>query len=119
MEPFTLFVWGAVALAAGAICIAFWDELSPLIERAVRKIKNILRLSYIGTQVLTRRMNGYFQEVVKNYAYDQAKKSWTVVENTREVSESEVPREILEKMRGKQELDVTKDYEKVVMKTAA
>ena len=99
----------AVILLLSAALIAglamFWKNIVTWIKKAVNKIKEVLRLTVEGTRTfITKTMEG-FKNKSKYYYQNKVTSEWEEVVYTKVVEESEVPPDILAKVRN-QSLDV-------------
>lgn len=99
----------AVILLLSAALIAglamFWQNIVAWIKKAVNKIKEVLRLTVEGTRTfITKTMEG-FKNKSKYYYQNKVTSEWEEVVYTKVVEESEVPPDILAKVRN-QSLDV-------------
>lgn len=99
-----------VIASIAVLATAFWDEIHQWIKGLLKKIENKLCAT---AQVLIKKIGETYIEIVKIWVKNGNKIEMTLPE-TREVSESEVPdyiKEKLKKMENK-EMDITEDYER-------
>ena len=102
----------AVLLGGAAIGLLslFWKEICNFLNRAMEKVRQIVRGIVMGARIFLKKMWEGVQEISKNYSYDQTSKQWEETIVRRTVSESEVPADILAKV-GSNETDVTRELE--------
>ena len=78
----------------------FWRNLIGWIKKAVNKIKEVLGLTPDGTRTfITKTMDG-LKNKSKYYYKNQATREWEEIVYTKSVDESEVPAEILAKVKN-------------------
>jgi len=93
----------AIILALSAIFIAglitFWKNIVEWIKKAVNKIKEVLGIVVQGTRTfITKTVEG-LQNKAKYYNENKLTGEWEETVYTKKVDESEVPPEILAKVR--------------------
>lgn len=100
-------LFGVLALAVAS----FWKDIVVWMKKVVEKIKQIAAKAIAGFKIFVTRVAEAIKEVAKTYSQDQQGR-WQETIVTREISESEVPADILAKVRrAKGEVDVTKELE--------
>jgi len=101
-----LFVLGAFTLAS------FWEEFRNWLKEVVTKVKKIIKRAVIGFKIFVKKMGEAIKEISKNYSQNEEGR-WHETVVSREISESEVPADILEKAKRQQgiEVDVTEELE--------
>lgn len=87
------------ALIAGAIVIAYWKNIAVWIKKAVEKIIQVLGFAIQGVRTFITKLNDGFQNKSKYYNENKITGEWEETVYTKTVSESEVPSEILAKIR--------------------
>ena len=91
-----------LALSAALITglLVFWQKIVAWIKKAVNKIKEVLGLTPDGTRTfITRAVDG-FKNKTKYYYKSAVTREWEEVVYTKAVDESEVPADILAKVKG-------------------
>ena len=95
-----------LAVAVGAL-IAFWKNVVEWIKKAVDKIKEVLKVAVEGVRTFVVKTREGLQNKSKYYNKNKLTKEWEETVYTKKVSESEVPPEILAKVRvGNVEIDI-------------
>lgn len=79
--------------------IVFWRNIVGWIKKAVKKIKEALGLMVDGTRTFILQTAQGLKNRSKYYYKNQATREWEEVVYTKSVEESEVPPEILAKVR--------------------
>lgn len=80
--------------------VTFWKNIVEWIKKAVNKIKEVLGLTPDGTRTfITRAVDG-FKNKSKYYYKSKVTSEWEEVVYTKAVDESEVPPDILLKVRN-------------------
>lgn len=94
----------ALILALSAALIAglamFWQNIVAWIKKAVNKIKEVLGLTPDGTKTFVTRAVDGFKNKSKYYYKNTVTREWEEVVYTKAVDESEIPADILAKVRG-------------------
>lgn len=80
--------------------ILFWQNIIGWIKKAVNKIKEVLGFAPDGTKTFIAKAIDGFKNKSKYYYKNEKTKEWEEVVYTKAVDESEVPPEILAKVRG-------------------
>lgn len=89
----------SAALIAGLAL--FWKNIVEWIKKAVNKIKEVLGITPDGTRTfITRTVDG-FKNKSKYYYKNKITTEWEEVVYTKSVDESEIPVDILAKVRNK------------------
>lgn len=99
MVAITIILLLSAALIAGLAM--FWQNIVAWIKKAVSKIKEVLRLTPEGTRTFITKTTGGFKNKSKYYYQSKLTQEWEEVVYTKEVKESEVPADILAKVRHK------------------
>lgn len=110
MLPIAL-ILGTV-LAGGAvvgIVAAFWDNIKKFLRKAVEKVRSVIRGVLYGCKVFLKKTGEAVKEISRHYSKVDGQWEETTVIKT--VSESEVPKEFLERAREQEELDITDECE--------
>lgn len=69
----------------------FWQNLVGWLQRAYKKIKELLRKAPEGVETSLERISNGFQNVSRNYIENKATGDWACYEYTKPVSSNEVP----------------------------
>lgn len=100
-------LFGVLALAVAS----FWKDIVTWMKKVVERVKEIIAKAVVGFKIFVTRVAEAIKEVAKNYSQDQQGR-WQETIVTREIPESEVPADILAKVRRSNvEVDVTKELE--------
>jgi hypothetical protein len=103
----------ALLFAAGAFALmSFWEDLRDWLKDVVTKVRKIINRVVIGFKIFVKKMGEAIKEIAKNYSQNEEGR-WHETVVTREISESEVPADVLakaKKYRG-DEVDVTEELE--------
>ena len=105
------------ALVAGAFIIKYWKQIAEWIQKAVNKIKEVLKVAVQGTRTFIMNTKDGFQNRSKYYHEDRITGEWEETVYTKQVDESEIPLEILAKVRMTQidvEVSTTEDLQMLV-----
>jgi|TergutMp193P3_1026864.scaffolds.fasta_scaffold09563_6 cell shape-determining protein MreC len=94
------------AIFIGAL-IAFWKNIVEWIKKAVNKIMEVLKVAVEGVRTFIVKTREGLQNKSKYYNKNKLTKEWEETVYTKKVSESEVPPEILAKVRvGNVDIDI-------------
>lgn len=89
----------SAALITGLIL--FWRNIVEWIKKAAKKIKEVLGITPDGTRTfITRTIDG-FKNKSKYYYKNKVTTEWEEIVYTKPVDESEIPADILAKVRNK------------------
>lgn len=103
----------ALLFAAGAFTLmSFWEDLRDWLKEVVTKVKQVVKRAVVGFKIFVKKMGEAIKEISKNYSQNEEGR-WQETVVTREISESEVPADVLakaKKHRGN-EVDVTEELE--------
>jgi cell shape-determining protein MreC len=90
-----------IALSAALIgaLIMFWKDIVEWIKKAVNKIKEVLKVAVEGVRTFIVKTREGLQNKQKCYNKNKLTKEWEETVYTKRVEESEVPPEILAKVR--------------------
>jgi len=113
----SLIVAAAATVAVGAI-ITYWDDVKQFLAAAIKMAKAALDAIVVGVKVFMKKMDGYFTEVARTYQRDK-QNQWHETTTTKRVDPSEVPADILAKIRKhqKEEVDITDQVERELQLT--
>lgn len=106
-------------LAAGVILAAYWANICNWIQKAVTKIKEVLGVAVQGTRTFIMKTKDGLQNKSKYYNEDKLTGEWQETVYTKIVDESEVPPEILAKVRVQKidiEIQTTEELKLVLSK---
>ena len=87
------------------IVAAFWRDLVNFLQKAVRKVQQLVAGIVYGCRVFIRKLREGVKEISRHYS--KVDNHWEETTVTRVVSESEVPAEILERAKAQGEIDIT------------
>lgn len=87
----------SAALITGLL--VFWQKIVEWIKKAVNKIKEVLGITPEGTKTFISRTVDGFRNKSKYYYKQKVTNEWEEVTYTKSVDESEIPCDILEKVR--------------------
>ncbi len=106
----TSIIVGAILTAGLAgIVAAFWNDILDFLRGAINHIKNILKKVVLGSRILIRKLQEGLKEISKSYAKENG--HWEEITSIRTISESEVPKDILEKASLYEDVDITDELE--------
>lgn len=98
------------AVTGGVILATFWDEIKDWLAAGLKKVQEVMRMVVYGSKVFVNKMGEAIQEIAKHYSQDKYGK-WHETTATREISEMDVPKEILAKARQNRQVDITRELE--------
>ncbi len=111
----------AIIFALSALFIAglvtFWQDILQWIKKAANKIKEVLGISVQGTRTFIKKCAEGFKNVSKYYSENKLTGEWEENVFTKSVSESEIPPEILNKVKTsviEQEISTTEELQLVL-----
>jgi len=99
---------GLILALSGAVLAAvalYWRNIVEWIKKAVNKIKEVLKVAVKGTRTFITRTKEGFQNKSKYYNENETTGEWEETTYARKVDESEVPPDILMKVKT-QKIDV-------------
>lgn len=94
----------------GALLVSFWDEIVNWLKKVVHKVADLIKRTVVGVKIFLKKMSEAIKEIAKNYSQDENGR-WHETIVTREIPESEVPADILAKVRKSKEIDVSNELE--------
>lgn len=98
-------------LLGGALIATFWKEIISWIQRAAAKVRERIGHVVYGVRVFVKKMSEAVKEISKHYSKSEAGQ-WNETIVTREVPESEIPKDILQKAnRSSGEVDISNELE--------
>lgn len=108
-------------LAAGALAVGvaatFWDDLRSWLVDGLKILMQKIPGIVHGVKVFLGKIYQAYQQVSKTYYQDEQKK-WHETVQTREISENEVPLDVLEKAQKTNGMyDVTNQFENILEMT--
>jgi hypothetical protein len=93
----------AIILGLSAVIIAgllpFWNDIVNWLRKAANKIKEVLGVTVEGTRTFIVKTKEGFKNKSKYYNKNKLTNEWEETTYTKQVSESEIPPEILAKVR--------------------
>lgn len=101
------------ALAVGVLIAANWDDIVDWIRDSVAKIKEAFQTWKNKITILVKKVKEDIITFIERVRY---RENGEVIEKLteREIDESEVPAEILARVKGKRKIDVTADMSKIM-----
>ncbi len=102
-------LWGAAVIAGVGIVAAFWNDIVSFLKKATKKVSELVSGVVYGCKVFLQKVKEGAKEISRHYS--KVDQHWEETTVTRVVSESEVPREILERADAYRELDITDELE--------
>ena len=99
-----------LAMTAIVTLSKFWKEICNFLNRAMEKVRQIVRGVVMGAKIFVKKILEGVQEISKTYSYDQTNRQWEETIATRKVSESDVPPDI-RALVGSSEVDITNKLE--------
>lgn len=101
------------ALAVGVLIAANWDDIVDWIRDSVAKIKEAFQTWKNKITILVKKVKEDIITFIERVRY---RENGEVIEKLteREIDESEVPAEILVRVKGKRKIDVTEDMSKLM-----
>lgn len=91
---------GLSAVVIAGLCL-YWNKVVAWIKKAAAKVQQVLGVVVEGTRTFICRTVEGFKNKSKYYYKNKVTREWEEVEYTRIVDESEVPPNILNKVRNK------------------
>jgi len=88
----------SAALIAGLL--VYWQKIVAWIKKAVNKIKEVLGVMVEGTRTFFAKTIDGFRNKSKYYYKNKVTREWEEVVYTKSVDESEIPADILAKVKG-------------------
>ena len=105
------------ALIGGAV-IVYWDELVNFAKKVFEKLPPVIKNAILGVASYIARVTTEFgtklQDKVSYFSKDRLTNEWTETIATKTVSESEVPKEILAKLRHHQQVETTDELKNIL-----
>lgn len=104
---------GAILLGASIAAIVgiFWEEIVEWLKICVEKIKKIVAGIWYGVKVFLSKVGENVSQISRHYSKEGDQ--WYVTQETRKISQNDVPMDILDKMRRSRaaETDITDEIE--------
>ncbi len=108
---------GAVAL--GAVVLAkFWKEINEWISRIWKKLPPHVKEHLQGAKAFLERVEATVKNVFYYYSYNNETEKWTETVVSRQVDPESIPQDIREKMRERNNLEITDDVKQMLTVTA-
>ena len=104
-------LWGL--LAVGVMVAANWDDIVDWLSDSIEKIKEVLQNCKHAVTVLVKKVKENIITFIERLSYRENGK---IIEKTieREIDESEVPAEILARVKGKRKINVTNEMAEIL-----
>lgn len=104
MIPFVLL--GAAAVGAVALAL-YWKELVAWLKRVHDKLPESVKRNLQGATAFVHKLGGVVKNIMNYYSYNEKTEKWTETVVSKEVNESDIPKEIREKMAKTAKVDIT------------
>ncbi len=100
-----------VGVVLAASVAAFWKDIVNWLNRAIAKVKAIVKGIVFGAKVFVKKLSEGIKEISRHYSKNGTQ--WEETTVTKTISESEVPKDILEKANayGGVEAEITDELE--------
>lgn len=105
----TTLLWGAAIIAGAGILAAFWNDLVDFLKKALKKVEQVVAGFVYGSKVFIQKLREGVKEISRHYS--KVEGHWQETTVTRTISESEVPKEILQRAKYSNELDITDELQ--------
>jgi hypothetical protein len=92
-------ILGLSAAIIGALAV-FWKDIVGWIKKAANKIKEVLGVTVEGTRTFIVRTQEGFKNKSKYYNKNKLTNEWEETTYTKQVSEADIPPEIMAKVRA-------------------
>ena len=90
----SMLIGAAVGFLAGSVLAYFWKDLVVWLKRAVEKVQVLIGKAVYGIKIYIQRLNGrQVKELSRHYSKNGNR--WVEHTATREISEEDVPSDIL------------------------
>lgn len=105
-----IFLAGAIIAGVGVVA-NFWKDIKDWLQRAAKKVEEIIRGVVHGVKIFAKKTREAFEEISRHYSKDK-QGQWEETTVTRKISANEVPDDILA-MAGasEREVDITEKLE--------
>lgn len=98
-----------VGCAIAGLLAAFWKDLVGFLQKAIDKVKQVVSGILYGSKVFIKKLGEAVKEISRHYS--KVDGHWQETTVTRQISASEVPKDILERAGYGTELDITDELE--------
>ncbi len=98
-----------VGCAIAGLLAAFWKDLVGFLQAAIDKVKQIVNGILYGSKVFIKKLGEAVKEISRHYS--KVDGHWQETTVTKQIPESEVPKDILERAGYNTELDITNELE--------
>lgn len=106
-----LLLAGAAIVGAAAVAV-FWKDIAAWLSRVWEKLPHNIKENLQGAKAFIENVASKIKNIWYYYSYNRDTQKWTETVVSKEVSESEIPQDILEKMRRSNKVDITSEAEK-------
>lgn len=103
----TALLLSVTAIAVGSALAYYWENIIAWLKKGFTKITQIIGRDVYGFKVFIEREKERMNEKSLNYLKDG--NQWHEYSITREISENEVPAEILAKVKGRKSAEITQE----------
>lgn len=104
-----LVLLGAVAAIAATAVAVYWKKIAAWLKAGYDLLPDSIKKQLQGFKTLVISAYNAFKNVVKYYSYNKETDKWQETIITKEVDESEIPEDILNKLKKKNEVDISQD----------
>lgn len=91
----------------------FMENFTGWLLKAIKKVEEHLGLEVEGIKIFLEHVHDMFKEISKHYTVDE-RGQWHETTTTREISEDEVPKEILEKANNTKDDEITDEIQETL-----
>lgn len=104
-------ILGAVV---GGLVVSYWKDIVIWVKETYEKLAPYIKLGMQGMVSYIEKMSTNFKNIVNYYSYDEKNCEWTETVMTKTVSEKQIPKEILEKLKSRTKIETTKELKQVL-----
>src|SRR5690606_37803812 len=104
-------ILAGIALA-GITLAAFYKEIAIWLKHVYKKLPNSIKDNLQGAKSFLEKMDRTIKNVFYYYSFSQKNQKWTETVVSREVDQSSIPKDILEKIQNNEKVDITNDIER-------
>lgn len=114
-----LVVLGGMAVATAVVLAIFWKEIRAWLARVWEKLPPNIKEQLQGAKAYLEKIESAVKNVFYYYSYNKQTLKWTETVISREVDPQSIPKDIADKMKRHDKLDITEDVEKQLLVTTA
>ncbi len=111
-----LILTAVIGGALGALIVKFWNPIHNWVKKIISIVQKKIQEKVLGVFLFIRKSkDGTYRQVSRNISRRNDKYIQTDVVNTTEpIAAEDVPKDILEKLKQKSEIDVSEKYQQVL-----